>query len=84
MTKKRNPTRHTEEREGSAAGPGSPDLPEGAEHAEFADYDRQTDEADGRGGARRTDAAKAREAEARREASLQPGGGDEPGDRPGS
>lgn len=65
MSKKRNPTEHTEERSGSAAAPGSQNLPEGAEQAEFAGYDRQ-DEGDSEGGAG--------EAEARREASLQPGG----------
>jgi hypothetical protein len=68
---KRNPTKHTEERSGSAAGPGSKDLPEGAEHAEYTGYDRQDSGASKSGPDSEGDPG---EAEARREASLQPGG----------
>lgn len=38
MADKRNPTRHTEKRSGRDSADGPPDLPEGAERAEYADY----------------------------------------------
>lgn len=78
MSKKRNPTEHTEERSGSAAGPGSQNLPEDAEHAEYTGYDRE-DTGDSESGPRGNESqtrgkGDPGEAEARREASLQPGG----------
>lgn len=67
MSKKRNPTKRTEERSGRESSDGPPDLPEGAEHAEYAGYTRGAGKKKpGRG-----------EAEAAREAGLQPGGDDE-------
>lgn len=65
--KKRNPTKRTEERSGRESSDGPPDLPEGAEHAEYAGYTRG-------GGSKKPGRG---EAEATREAELQPGGDDE-------
>jgi hypothetical protein len=66
MADKREPTDRTNERSGEEAADGPPDLPEGAERAEYADYRREGDET-----------SPEREEEAEREAGLQPGDGDE-------
>lgn len=66
MAKKRNPTKHTEERSGRDSSDGPPDLPDGAERAEYADYNQEGGGAGKKRGGR--------EAEADRESDLQPGG----------
>lgn len=66
MADKRNPTKRTEERSGRDSADGPPDLPEGAERAEYLDSEQEEGSADdtrGRGGA-----------EADREADRKPGG----------
>jgi hypothetical protein len=71
MADKRNPTEHTEERTGRKAADGPPDLPEGAERAEYADYDAGQERSGRKAG-------RDREAEAEREADLQPDGDGDP------
>lgn len=69
MADKRNPTKHTEERSGRESSDGPPDLPSGAERAEYADYNQAGEQA----GKKKPAPA---EDEAAREAGLQPGGGE--------
>lgn len=71
MGEKRNPTERTEERSGEEAAPGPAKVPEDAEQAEYAGYRKDPDREPG-----------PRQAEAEREADLQPGReGSEPPDR---
>lgn len=68
MTDKRNPTKYTEERSGRESSDGPPDLPSGAERAEYAGYTQAGEQAG-------KDKPAPAEDEAAREADLQPGRG---------